>query len=1177
MNRNSRGSAGPYRRRSAVAVGVLSLVLMLTSGGTWATAAGGDSDLDAPQSTSSIQAVEATVSDDASTAPTDDTAAVSDAPTARARTANADGAADPAKPVDTPTATSPAPADDAGEGVADASTPEAPSPAPVGQSRDVGKAASVTPTSDGSRTPTEVDEEEALADDEKEALADDENGGITPFAIDDGALVWTVKDVNTLVGGAKIRVQGPATRRFSWQNTTWTNNNVVVDDCIEGPCTGPDQDPAPGQFRVTNLGNHNVQSNQRYRVQQETAPDTYNFVTPSEWIEISGNGATASENPWTNDEWDFGNFPVRKLGDFSPVCAPGYVYGLSDNGWIRQVGSGQSSAINFGSRASDVNSFNGLGIGSGGEKVFAYERTTASRNSVSVATIWSFDTDTGVWSNTNVSVNSNNSSRTVAFVAGAVDLDTGNYYLGGFSSNGQAFRIWEYVPGATTATYKGYINTSAGAGGSNNGDMAFDSAGNLFVVRGSGSTTTVFSVTAANFQAATGGLITSAPSQEVTTMNNVNGVAFDASGKAYLGSGDVLRSFEMPAWTPTGGTVVVGAGLNSTDLATCSSPATVTLEKDIPGGRFKPSDQFQLELKQGTSTLGTATTIGSATGIQGERVGPLPVAPGSTLQFNESFVGSTNAADYATSWSCTSDGEPLNSGSGIAGNVTVPPGADAVVCRITNQLLVATVNIHKEIVDVNGNESAGAGWTVGAGVTATSGTATPTPAGATQVTNATGDASWTVRFDSKTGRARVVVSEQMQSGYEFAEGTCVVEKFEGSPLEVPIVDFEGLTLEDVGPGDTVSCEFLNRQLPATVQVDKQWTINGGDPIVNGEQPDGLTANLTLDPNLGTTPAWGVAHGPYAINDTVTIGETAALDKAKLAGCSLGDPVISGDGITGTTPLGTAGLSVELAQAANSYTITNPVTCEQSLTLVKTVVNDFDGQRLPTDWKLESDAWNQGLFAELGAEKLTFDSGEAKTVAVGEYVLTETAMNNYVFDSLTCDGVPLTDGNTVTVGLGQSVTCAFTNKDAPGSVTWTKVDETGVLLSGSEWKLVGPGGEVDPIEDCVEADATQCTGFDKDPAAGQFKVEGLAWGDYDLVETKAPAGYLINTDPHTFTISQDELDKSFVEGIVNVQRDGPVIPMTGGLGSYQFWIAAGLLGALAGGGVLWQRRGSRRNG
>lgn len=354
-----------------------------------------------------------------------------------------------------------------------------------------------------------------------------------------------------------------------------------------------------------------------------------------------------------------------------------------------------------------------------------------------------------------------------------------------------------------------------------------------------------------------------------------------------------------------------------------------------------------------------------------------------------------------------------------------------------------------------------------------------------------------------------------------------------------------------------------------------WTINGGDPIENGAQPDGLTADLTLDPDLGTTPAWGTVHGPFAVNDKVTIGETAALDQAKLEGCSLGAPTISGDGIADDTPLG-AGVQVDLAQAANSYTITNPVTCEQSLTLVKTVANDFDGQLLPTDWKLESDAWNQGLFAEMGAGELAFDSGETKTVDVGQYVLSEDDKDNYLFDSLTCEGGDLdADAKTVTVGLGQTVSCTFTNKDAPGSVTWTKVDETGVLLSGSEWKLVGPGGEVAPVEDCEEGDAAQCTGFDKDPAAGKFKVEGLAWGDYTLEEVKAPAGYVINTDPHEFTISKEALDMDFADGIVNVQREVPAIPMTGGLGSFQFWVTAGLLGGLAGGGLLWQRRGQRR--
>ena len=70
----------------------------------------------------------------------------------------------------------------------------------------------------------------------------------------------------------------------------------------------------------------------------------------------------------------------------------------------------------------------------------------------------------------------------------------GRFYFGGFTSNGNSSRS-TVITRPRTFEYKGYVDTSTGAGSTNNGDIAFDSQGNLFIVRGSGTTTTIFSVT----------------------------------------------------------------------------------------------------------------------------------------------------------------------------------------------------------------------------------------------------------------------------------------------------------------------------------------------------------------------------------------------------------------------------------------------------------------------------------------------------------------------------------------------------------------------------------------------------------------------------------------------------------------------------------------------------------
>jgi hypothetical protein len=65
------------------------------------------------------------------------------------------------------------------------------------------------------------------------------------------------------------------------------------------------------------------------------------------------------------------------------------------------------------------------------------------------------------------------------------------------SDSSRVFRLWEYAPGNPgSIVYKGSVATPGS--GNANGDIAFDTNGNLFIVRGSGNTTTVYSVTAAN-------------------------------------------------------------------------------------------------------------------------------------------------------------------------------------------------------------------------------------------------------------------------------------------------------------------------------------------------------------------------------------------------------------------------------------------------------------------------------------------------------------------------------------------------------------------------------------------------------------------------------------------------------------------------------------------------------
>ncbi len=199
--------------------------------------------------------------------------------------------------------------------------------------------------------------------------------------------------------------------------------------------------------------------------------------------------------------------------------------------------------------------------------------------------------------------------------------------------------------------------------------------------------------------------------------------------------------------------------------------------------------------------------------------------------------------------------------------------------------------------------------------------------------------------------------------------------------------------------------------------------------------------------------------------------------------------------------------------------------------------------------------------------------QLKDLAWGDYTLTETkAPAGYQIGSTEPIKFSVT-GIKLDVDLKNVV-----NERKSGSATWTKVDESdpAQLLGGSEWTLTDPDGNETTIVDCQEAAAADCTGDDKDPAAGKFLLKGLAWGEYTLVESKAPAGYSLDDTERTFVISVDNGEASLTQElgeITNAKRDPLTIPLTGGTGTFIFLGVGGAALAAAAVAAFIRRRRS----
>lgn len=257
---------------------------------------------------------------------------------------------------------------------------------------------------------------------------------------------------------------------------------------------------------------------------------------------------------------------------------------------------------------------------------------------------------------------------------------------------------------------------------------------------------------------------------------------------------------------------------------------------------------------------------------------------------------------------------------------------------------------------------------------------------------------------------------------------------------------------------------------------------------------------------------------------------------------------------------------------------------------------------------------------------------------GTYVLKETkAPNGYKLPDPN-NGYTITisdEGVTWDPAFGADNTDhKISNSCETGVISWNKISSDSnndKKLGGSEWKLTktanfswdtdGKAVYTDiandqqspiTITDCESGAGNACSAsesqtiYDVDPVEGQFKLKGLEWGTYTLVETKAPDGYDIDSTVRKFTFgpatSTDGTGQWNSNGVTSAAGDatgnfttspanydssvfnfsvggiknqpGVVLPATGGTGNswiYATAMAVALIGVVAAGMALKVRR------
>ena len=225
----------------------------------------------------------------------------------------------------------------------------------------------------------------------------------------------------------------------------------------------------------------------------------------------------------------------------------------------------------------------------------------------------------------------------------------------------------------------------------------------------------------------------------------------------------------------------------------------------------------------------------------------------------------------------------------------------------------------------------------------------------------------------------------------------------------------------------------------------------------------------------------------------------------------------------------------------------------SVSWTKTDGDDADHHPGGSEWTLKKDGGSTWTVADIGDTTTTCTTDDTHLcdanpepggitvngLSDGSYTLVETKAPDGYVESTATYPFTITDGKAKWPDPASADGASIPNERRTGSIAWTKTssESSDLRLPGSEWTLTkiqdfawGTDGQATyvPIGSTIGTTVTDCTGscatgkdpHDADADEGGFKVEGLAWGVYKLVESKAPDGYDLDPTVRTITIGPD---------------------------------------------------------
>lgn len=305
---------------------------------------------------------------------------------------------------------------------------------------------------------------------------------------------------------------------------------------------------------------------------------------------------------------------------------------------------------------------------------------------------------------------------------------------------------------------------------------------------------------------------------------------------------------------------------------------------------------------------------------------------------------------------------------------------------------------------------------------------------------------------------------------------------------------------------------------------------------NGISFEGVPFLVTIPLALGND--WNYNVHVYPKDTVSTLAKTVDDSAAHV----IGDPIVFA--LMGQVP------SLPAEEELKAYGITD--TLDERLSYQNATVAVADVALVPADYVIASTPTFSVKFTAPGLAKLKLAQGKAVTVtvnttinALGSGTITNQAQ---VFIN-TPENV--FNSNTVTTSWGAMKVL----KHAKG--------EQSKVLSGAVFEIYALDGSDVRIPGALKNVSGTGTTFTT-LQDGTFQVNGLKAGNYELVETKAPLGFKLDSTPRKVTIEAGNLADATVTSVENEQVPAFQLPLTGSTGISLF-IGGGLV--LIVGGVL----------